>query len=202
MLKLLVSVFFSLFLISRPAESADTLRKLPAPDTTGGKPLMQALNERQSLKDFSSAALPDKVLGEILWAAWGVNRSDGKHTIPTSMNKQDLTVYVLLADGAWKYNPSDHSLELVTAKDIRPLLNTQEYVKDAPLQLVYAGERSDSKNALMHAGSAYQNVGLYAASAGLHNVVRGYFDAPTVAEALNLPAAQEVLISQAVGLPK
>ena len=92
MLKLLVSVFFSLFLISRPAESADTLRKLPAPDTTGGKPLMQALNERQSLKDFSSAALPDKVLGEILWAAWGVNRSAGKHTIPTSMNKQDLEI--------------------------------------------------------------------------------------------------------------
>lgn len=57
-----------------------------------------------------------------------------------------------------------------------------------------------NKYAGMHAGSAYQNVGLYCASAGLNNVVRGMYDAESLAKALNL-GDKEVIVTQTVGYP-
>ena len=74
---------------------------------------------------------------------------------------------------------------------------TQDFVEKAPLTLLYTG--SDSKNSPMHAGSAYQNVGLYCTSKGLNNVVRGYFDYEEVQKELNLPEDEKVIISQTIG---
>lgn len=54
----------------------------------------------------------------------------------------------------------------------------------------------------MHAGSAYQNVGLYCASKGLSNVVRGYLDREAVEQALKLPPEEKVVITQTIGWPK
>jgi hypothetical protein len=39
---------------------------------TGGKPLMQALKERQTMRDFSPARLPPQILSDLLWASDGV----------------------------------------------------------------------------------------------------------------------------------
>ena len=77
---------------------------------------------------------------------------------------------------------------------------TQDFVKGVPLILVYVG--TDAKNSPLHAGSAYQNVGLYAASVGLNNVVRGYFDRNAAAKALQLLPNEQVIISQVVGWPE
>ena len=53
----------------------------------------------------------------------------------------------------------------------------------------------------MHAGSSYQNVGLFAVAHKMGAVVRGYFDKVKVREALKLKPNEEVLISMAVGYP-
>lgn len=53
--------------------------------------------------------------------------------------------------------------------------------------------------AAMHTGSAYQNVGLFCASVGLHNVVRASYDAEGLASALGLPKSKHILISQSIG---
>ena len=53
---------------------------LPAPQTDGGRPLMQALKERKSTREFSGEKLPVQVLANMLWAGFGVNRPDGKRT--------------------------------------------------------------------------------------------------------------------------
>jgi hypothetical protein len=50
--------------------------KLPAPVTEGGKPLMQVLKERKSSRNLSAKELPDQVLSNLLWAAFGVNRQE------------------------------------------------------------------------------------------------------------------------------
>ncbi len=49
---------------------------LPAPQTDGGKPLMQALKDRHSTREFSSEKLSPQVLANLLWAAFGINRPD------------------------------------------------------------------------------------------------------------------------------
>lgn len=188
----------SLSLNLSTASAAPTIQSLPAPQTTGGKPLMEVLQLRRTDREFATKPIDDQTLSEILWTAWGISH-DGKRTIPTSMNKQNLNVYVVREDGAWFYNAEKNQLEQVSNKDLRPLLATQDYVSDIPLHLIYTG--SDKTNTPLHAGSSYQNVGLYAASKGLHNVVRAWFDKEKFAQALNLPKNEEVFVSQAIGWP-
>ena len=73
---------------------------LPTPDKSGGKPLMQALNERQSIRTFTNENLTQQQLSELLWAGWGINRTDDKkRTAPSSRNVQEIDVYVVLASG-------------------------------------------------------------------------------------------------------
>ena len=83
---------------------------LPAPAKTGGMPLMQALAERKTVRDYKPGELDAATLSEILYAANGVNRPDGKRTIPTAMNKQDLEVYVALPGAAYHYDAKANKL--------------------------------------------------------------------------------------------
>ncbi len=171
---------------------------LPAPDREGGMPLMQALNERHSVKQFADKEVDNKTLSEILWAAYGINRSGGLRTIPTAMNQKDLEIYVARGDGIWQYNALKHTLRQIRTDNILPLFQTQDYMKNVPLVLIYTGKKEDNYP-FLHAGSAYQNVGLYAASRGIGAVVRSYFDKDAVAKALNLPNSETVITSQAIG---
>lgn len=168
------------------------IKKLPAPVVTGGKPLMETIGERKTIREFKAQNVDDQTLSEILWVAFGISH-DGKRTIPTAMNQQNLKVYVVRNDGAWLYDAAENSLTQVTAENLQPLFATQDFMKDVPVNLVYVG--SDEKYSPMHAGSAYQNVGLYAASKGMHSVVRGYF----VTKALNLENGERAIVSQAIG---
>lgn len=77
-----------LFLMVGTAQAATSLA-FPPPDTKGGKPLMQTLSGRATNRSFTAKPLSDKLLGDLLWAAYGVNRPNGKRTIPTAQNRQD-----------------------------------------------------------------------------------------------------------------
>ena len=72
-------------------------------------------------------------------------------------------------------------------------------MKNAPIVLVWTSTNKDYGP--MHAGSSYQNVGLFAVAHKMGAVVRGYFDKAKVREALKLKPNEEVLISMAVGYP-
>ena len=163
---------------------------------------MQAFSERATNRSFTAKPLSDKLLGDLLWAAYGVNRPNGKRTIPTAQNRQDLEIYVLRSDGAWLYDAPKHSLEQISPSDLRKLLAGEGFVRDAPVGLVYVTDtQKNSKElyAAMHAGSAYQNVGLFCASVGLHNVVRASYDVEALSEGLGLPDSKRILITQTIG---
>ena len=201
MTKWLVPTLAACLLCAALPAGAETLA-LPAPDIQGGKPLMQALNERHSARRFSPRPLSDKLLGDLLWAACGVNRPDGRRTIPTALNRQDIEIYVLRADGAWLYDASRHALERAAGNDLRGYLGAQAFAREAPVTLLYVSDTDKNGNELyaaMHAGSAYQNVGLFCASAGLNNVVRASHDAKSLAQGLNLPARKRIVVSQSLG---
>lgn len=201
MTKWLVPTLAACLLCAALPAGAETLA-LPAPDIQGGKPLMQALNERHSARRFSPRPLSDKLLGDLLWAACGVNRPDGRRTIPTALNRQDIEIYVLRADGAWLYDAPRHALERAAGNDLRGYLGAQAFAREAPVTLLYVSDTDKNGNELyaaMHAGSAYQNVGLFCASAGLNNVVRASHDAKSLAQGLNLPARKRIVVSQSLG---
>ncbi|MDR1489246.1 MAG: nitroreductase family protein [Desulfovibrio sp.] len=164
---------------------------LPPPDKTGGMPLMKALNERKSRRGFKDEAIAQKDLSNLLWAAFGVNRSDGRRTAPTARNSQQVEVYAAMGTGVWRYDGVKHTLTKVLDRDAS---------KDfgAPLTLIYAapGGLHDA----MHVGSVYQNVGLYCASAGLANVVKAT-GVDILKNDLTLSAGYEIRIVHPIGKP-
>ncbi len=186
--------------------------ELPKPDTTGGRPLMQVLKDRQSTREFSADTLPLPVLSNLLWAACGINRAEaGKRTAPSAVNWQEVDVYVATAHGLYVYEPKQHVLLPVLADDIREKTGTQPFVKDVPVNLVYVADfakitrGSDSAKAWYSAADAAfigENVYLFCASEGLATVIRGSVERDSLAAAMKLRPDQRVVLAQSVGYPK
>lgn len=185
---------------------------LPAPQTAGGRPLMQVLNNRHSTREFSSAELPPQVLANLLWAAFGINRPEtGKRTAPSAMNWQEIDVYVALARGLYVYDAKKNQLNPVVAQDLRGAAGVQAFVKAAPVNLIYVADLSktgrssaDDKGFYTAAdvGFIAENVYLFCASEGLAAVVRGSIDRPALARSMKLRPEQKILLAQTVGYPK
>jgi nitroreductase len=180
---------------------------LPAPQTSGGKPLMQALKERKSVRDFGPEPLSRQTLSNLLWAAWGVNRADGRRTAPSASNRQELDVYVIMADAAYLYDAPANALRLVSPADLRKLAGTQPYVAGAPVNLVYVADTAKlagddaARLAIANADTGFisQNAYLFCASEGLATVVRASLNRDDLGKALNLRAAQRIILAQSVG---
>ena len=173
------------------AQAAQAPITLPAPDKTRGSSIMQALAQRKSTREFAPEALTRQDLADLLWAANGVNRLDGKRTAPSALNRQDIEVYAAFADGAYRYDAPSHMLMPVTAEDIRP-------VKEAPVVLLLVA-KEDTAYAPIDAGIVSQNIYLFCAGVGLATVTRGSMDAEALAQALKLGKGQKVILNQPVG---
>ncbi len=171
---------------------------LPKPEMASTATLSEALQKRKSSREFSPEKLSEQTLSEVLFAAYGITHED-KHTIPTARNKHNLNIYVLMPTGTYLYQPTSQTLEAVNHMDLRALTATQDYVKEAPVILVYAGD--DEPALPLHAGSAYQNVGLYAAVNGLNNIVRTGLSMDKLGTALGLNDKQAVVATQVIGYP-
>lgn len=184
---------------------------LPAPDRQGGLPLMQALARRRSSRDFARDPLPLPLLSGLLWAADGSNRDDGGRTAPSALNAQEIDVFVALPTGAYRYDANAHALDLVAAADLRRVTGYQDFVDEAPMDLVYVADHARMKlvpvaqreaYAYTAAGAIAQNVYLFAAGNGLATVIRAWIDREAIANALGLSHDQQVLLSQTVGYPR
>jgi SagB-type dehydrogenase family enzyme len=185
---------------------------LPKPQTEGGKPLMLALKDRSSSRSFRADKLQLQVLSNLLWAAFGVNRSDsGKRTAPSAKNWQEIDIYVAVAEGLYLYDAKGHLLEPVVPEDIRGLTGVQAFVREAPVNLVYvadftrmSGASPEDRDLYAAADTGFisENVYLFCASEGLATVVRGSIDRPVLARAMKLRPDQKIILGQTVGYPK
>jgi nitroreductase len=183
---------------------------LPSPQTSGGKPLMQVLKERKSVRDFGPEPLSRQTISNLLWAAWGINREDGRRTAPSASNRQEIDVYIVMADAAYLYDAQANALKPVTRTDARKFAGTQAYVADAPLNLVYVADTAKlggddaARLATANADTGFiaQNVYLFCASEGLGTVVRGSVNRDDLGKALNLRAGQRIILAQTVGYAK
>jgi SagB-type dehydrogenase family enzyme len=205
-LLLLLTASSCLVLAAEPATIT-----LPQPRLDLPQPLMQALQERQSRREFEPRPLPLQTLANLLWAAYGINRpQEGKRTAPSAHNRQEVDVYVVLANGAYRYDAAAHALRGVTARDIRAFTGRQKFPAHAPLNLVYVADLARMKGvpradaievAAVSTGAIVQNVYLYCAAQGLAVVVRGWVDKAALAKALGLRQDQYIIVAQTVGYP-
>lgn len=199
--KLFILTLCALIFGAVNSDAAET-KKLPEPDLNeSSDSLLQIINSRQSGRSYNTdKRVDDETLSQILWSARGVNQY-GKITIPTARNNQDLKVFILDGKGAWLYNAKANQLEKVSNKNMLPYLaEKQDFILNAPVHLVYTS--SDKKWGFAHAGSAYQNVYLFATAQGLSTVIRGLPNDVEMAKALNLAPDEFTIAHQPIGYSK
>lgn len=152
-----------------------------------------------------------QLLSNLLWATYGINRPDGGRTAPSALNAQEIDVFLALPSGAYRLDAAANELQLVAASDLRRVTGYQDFVDEAPLDLVYVADYTRMNRvpvgqresyASVAAGAISQNVYLFAASNGLATVIRAWIDRAAIADALGLTHDQQVLLSQTVGYPK
>ncbi len=184
---------------------------LPTPQKQGGMPLMEALVRRCSEREFAPTELPLGTLSNLLWAAYGVNRPDGGRTAPSALNAQEVDVYIALPSGAYLYDAGANLLRLLASSDLRGITGYQDFVDEAPLDLIFVADYSRMKlvpvsqresYASAATGAISQNVYLFAASSGLSTVIRAWINRDAIANALGFSHDQQVLLSQTVGYPR
>ena len=193
------------------ASFAQEVITLPKPDRNVEMTLFQALGQRASAREYSDTPISEGTLAQLLWAACGINREDGKLTVPSAMNTQEELVYVCRKDGAWLFNAKENTLNKVCDKDIRKdLAGRQTSVANAPVFLVIVSDLNkykfkDSKTAIfgaIDAGYVSQNICLACEALGLSTVPRGSMDHESVRKSLGLADGQELLLNHPVGYRK
>lgn len=184
---------------------------LPEPTWPPAAPLMELLRARRSSREFSPQPLPPAALSALLWAAFGINRAHSRgRTAPSAHDWQEIEVYAVQQDGAFRYDAATHALRLVRAGDLRSATGIQPFAGTAPLDLVYIADFEKMRDASAEQRTFYaaadaavvaQNVYLFCGCAGLATVVRGLIDRRKLAAALGLAIDQRIVLAQTVGFP-
>ena len=118
----------------------DVLRQLPSPRKLEMS-LQEALEKRRSSRDFSGEPIAEEMVAALLWAANGINRKNFKRTTPSALNWQDVSVYVVQANGIWKYLPKRHALLFIEGKDQREYFGEiKTWMKLASQHLVFVSD--------------------------------------------------------------
>lgn len=212
-MKQLVLAFCALFFIgSVNAQDLKTI-KLDAPTKTGGETVMAVFNNRKSDRVFAPEKLKPRDLSNLLWAANGINRPDGKRTAPSCRDFREVDIYVIMQEGAYVYDAKAHALNPVAAGDHRAAVatNGQDFVKTAPVSLVlvadlsrFGGEINEGTKlmASVDIGIVCQNINIACAGLGLSTVPRASMDHAVLKNVLKLKDTQLLLMNNPVGYPK
>lgn len=175
--------------------------QLPEPTRNGGMPLMEAVNNRQSSREFTYATLTHQQLSDMLWIACGYNRPD-KRTVATALNRQEMSAYVITPEAVYRYEPKENKLIHINSGDHRGVSAMQDYAKVAPLNVALVADLAKQDKDIfagMTVGAMSNNIYLWCASEGLKTVVRASFDQEGLKKTLKLNDKETVLLVQTVG---
>ena len=181
--------------------------KLNPPDKARGSAVMKALTDRMSVREFDSKELSLQDLSDLLWAANGINRPDGRRTAPTASNRQEIDVYAIRPEGAYYYDAQTHSLKPVAQGDFRTAVagGPQDFVLTAPISLVIVIDLEKQGNQLMgavDAGIVCQNINIFCAAVGLATVPRASMDQEELRKILKLSDKYLPVMNNPVGYKK
>lgn len=182
---------------------------LPQPVKTGGMSLNDALAGRKTVRDYAAGrTFSPAQLSNLLWAATGVNRADGRLTAPTARNWQEISLYVAMPQGVYFYDVWNHKLVPVLAQDIRVRTGSQPFVGKDTIEIVMVADYAKMVGCApdmlvsyswIDSGYISQNLYLHAAANGLGTVVRGMTPRDELAKMLKLTKDQHVTVTQTVG---
>ena len=212
MKKVLITLM-ALFIISMGMYSQELKEiKLNAPDKTRGSAVMKALSDRHSDREYDTKELSLQDLSDLLWAANGINRQDGKRTAPSAMDRREIDVYMINKDGAYLYDVNEHSLKPISSGDFRKAVAAQQdFAATAPISIVLVAnleklgdptKEGTRMTANFDAGIVCQNINIFCSAVGLATVPRGSMNQSELRVALKLSETQIISINNPVGYPK
>lgn len=172
--------------------------KLNEPNLERGKSLMHSLSERQSVREYSDEQLSLQDLSDLLWAANGINRPDGKRTAPSALNRQDIALYVAMPEGTYKYDHIGHALVPIAKGDHR-----QKMRNNMPaINILVVADDSDAVLSEINAGYVSQNIYLACTALEMATVAAGTMDQAAFKKACKLNEKQRIVVQHPVGYPK
>jgi hypothetical protein len=196
---------------------------LPKPNQDGGKTVLAALWKRQTIRNISEQRLPLQMLSDLLWAAFGMNRTPeafgGRvgRTAASASNSQEIDLYVAMPEGVYLYEAVPHRLTPVAAGDFRARSGSRGSGSRAPVHIFFVVDIAKYSQApfqepglrdpeiqksyyYVATGLISGNIYLFAASQGLaahfHNCAK-----ENTAMEFKLRSDQHVLFAQTVGYP-
>lgn len=189
-------------LISREVNNEIALPEPALPEMSLGK----TLGLRRSIRQFNVASLSEQALSSLLWSANGVNKitDDNRqlHTAPTASNHQEIDLYLIDANGGYKYNSIKHSLTQLFSGDVRAYVGQQKFVESAPAivcivadysRMVKHNWQKKKRYSCIDAGYVSQNIYLYCAAAKLSTVACGLINRKLIAKILGLTNCDVIL---------
>jgi nitroreductase len=205
MKKIICCILFTILTGSSSAQESQSII-LQSPDTGRGIPVMTALAQRASEREFDTTPLDLRDLSDLVWAANGINRPDeGKRTAASAMNAQDIDVYVSMESAVYRYDAHRHLLEPVADGDHRHVIaGRQEQVARAPAIFVVVSDISrfgigeDSLKlhwAALDAGLVAQNILIFCASEGFAALPRSSMDRERLSEILMLSDSEYLMLN-------
>jgi len=208
-----VLILLAVFIMTVASSFSQELKeiKLNAPNKARGSAVMKALSDRHSDREYSTKDLSLQDLSDLLWAANGINRTDGKRTAPSAMNRQEIELYVVRNDGTYFYDPAAHVLKPLSQGDYRnAIANGQDFAAVAPVSIVIVAnlpKLGDPKNdgtrmmASVDGGIVDQNINLFCAAVGLSTCPRATMNRETLKTALKLTDDHLIILNNPVGYP-
>ncbi len=188
----------------------------PKVEKQGNLSLEETLWQRKSTRAFSDKVLTTKQIGQLLWAAQGVNRTANQHrTAPSAGGTYPLEIYYIVADGVYHYLPDEHAAVQVQSGNVWNALSKEglstNSAYDAPCVFVISAviERTYSKYkeeaeryVYLEGGHAAQNLLLQLIPLGLGGVPNGSVLTPKAKDILGIPKEEKPIYILAVGSPK
>jgi len=205
--------YFILPMEVNSAMENENVISLPEPKLKGTMSLEEAIQRRRSKRSYISQELTLEEISQLLWSVQGItDERRGFRAAPSAGALYPLEIYLVKADGLYRYIPDGHRIKRLSEKDLRrPLAQAalwQGFVAQAPIDIVICAvyERVTSKYGKrgvrytdIEVGHAAQNLHLQAVALGLGSVPIGAFDDDAVKKVLSLPKDHQPLYIIPVG---
>lgn len=194
---------------------------LQQPRIKGDVSLETAINNRRTIRSFTSKKLAREQFSQLLWAAQGITDGRGfKRSAPSGGALYPMDIYAVVGEdlveglkaGIYHYEPHGHTISLIIKGDLRNEVAgaalSQMWMAKPPLTLVITAEydRITSKYgqrgvryAMIEAGHIGQNIYLQAEALGLGAGIVGAFHDKDVIRVMKIPSAHEPLLIMPVG---
>ncbi|MBF0544119.1 MAG: nitroreductase family protein [Candidatus Riflebacteria bacterium] len=208
----LMALLFSSFFVLPSAFAGEKDIKLEKLSDSWGYDLGVALKSRKSSREFSDKKVSDKELARIFWAINGINRENGKRTVPTPRGFNFIKVFHISRNGNFLYDAAQNSLVLVSGESIVDKVGKQPWVASTSNIIAYVADlkaygaptipEDKIKMGMVVGGCMAQNAYLSAASLGMGACIVFGFDKEVLTKSLSLTENEVLLFIQPFGFLK